>query len=341
MNPSNPAKFGVAFAAGLVVALAGVTVYVKTGALHMQPAAAVAAPAVQSNKQPETLNTNRPEEPAAAPTPVTVIPPVVVKPPATVIVAPTPPAHQTARGSRPHYPPHSLPESQSTIRVEVSQIKQPTDSMPPAYQPPVPVPAGQPIRMVNEEQPVSQPINQPTPPPQPHTVTLQGGTNLVVRLGETLSTDHNYSGDTFRATLDRPIILDGFVIAEKGSKVLGKIVGLDKAGKFEGTSNLQLVLTEINTTDGQRVRIQTGFVNRKGAANDGAAVAKVGGGAVLGAVIGALAGGGKGAAIGAGAGGAVGAGAAMAGKGQPAVISTETQLTFQLSAPTTITEHLN
>jgi hypothetical protein len=181
----------------------------------------------------------------------------------------------------------------------------------------------------------------PPPPPQPHTVTLQAGTNLIVRLGETISTEHNYSGDTFRATLDRPIVLDGFVIADKGSKVLGKIVAADKAGKFEGTANLQVTLTEISTTDGQRVRIETGFFNKKGPSNTKEEAAKIGGGAVLGAIIGAIAGGGKGAAIGAGAGGAAGTGAVALGKTKPAVIQSETQLTFQLTSPTTITEHLN
>jgi hypothetical protein len=354
MNPSNPAKFGVAFAAGLVVALAAVTVYVKTSGLHVQEAAAL-APAVAQNKQPESLNAGKMDEPVAAQTPKAIDPPVVAPisappPPAAAmhetVEAPTPATRHSAAAPRAHYPPYSSPESQSTIRVEVSQMKQPTQPVAGPIQPPIPAPAAQQIRTVNEEQPApAQSYNSPAPAapaaPQPHTVTIQTGTSLVVRLGETLSTDHNYSGDTFRATLDRPLILDGFVIADKGSKVLGKITGIDKAGKFEGTSNLQLALTEINTTDGQRVRIQTGFFDKKGAPNNGAGVAKVGGGAVLGAVIGALAGGGKGAAIGAGAGGAIGAGTAMAGKGRPAVIPTETKLTFQLSSPTTITERLN
>jgi len=366
MNPSNPAKFGFAFAAGLVVALAGVTVYVKTGGIHVQPAAAV-APAVPQNKQPETLNPGKVDDPAASTAAASSASQQPVNPPTAAVAVVPPPASATQQQQPPptsetakprstathltrtHYAPRSFPESQSTIRVEVSQLKQPTDPNSSPSQTPLPVPAGQPIRTVSEDQPPAPaPVynappayTAPAPPPQPHVVTLQAGTNLTVRLGETLSTDKNYSGDTFRATLDRPVILDGFVIADKGSKVLGKIAGLDKAGKFEGTSNLQLALTEINTTDGQRVHIQTAFVDRKGAPNNGAGAAKVGGGAVLGAVIGALAGGGKGAAIGAGAGGAIGAGTAMAGKGRPAVIQTETQLTFQLSSPTTITEHLN
>jgi hypothetical protein len=135
--------------------------------------------------------------------------------------------------------------------------------------------------------------------------------------------------------------MDGFVIAEKGSKVLGRVVGAGKAGKLEGTANLQLTLTEINTTDGQHVRVETGSVSKKGPSNAGQEAAKIGGGAVLGAIIGAIAGGGKGAAIGAGAGGAAGTGAVLLGRGKPAVIPNETQLTFQLSSPATITERFN
>jgi hypothetical protein len=215
---------------------------------------------------------------------------------------------------------------------------------------PAPTPSAAPaVRTVNElaQTPpqvapqYSAPVAAPPPPPQPHIVTLPAGTDVIVRLGETISTEHNYSGDTFRATLDRPIIVDGFVIADKGSRVLGKIVAADKAGKFEGTANLQLTITEIATTDGQHVRVETGFFNKKRPSNTKQEAAKIGGGAVLGAIIGALAGGGKGAAIGAGAGGAAGTGAVALGKTKPAVIQNETQLTFQLTSPTTITEHLN
>jgi hypothetical protein len=351
MNPSNPARVGIAFVAGIVVALASAVVYVKSSGLH--PHDAALTPAVQQAGPPESLNTAKVED--VTPTPA-------AKPPTAVAAeAPKPapaapadiPATAVRRIPRPRlvrssYPRHSsLPESQSTIRVEVSQM---TPSTIPALAPAA-IPAAPPlVRTVNEDQAqaVSQPANGarynapiPAPPPQPHTITLQPGTNLVVRMGETISTEHNYSGDTFRATLDNSIVIDGFVIAEKGSKVLGKVVGADKAGKLAGTANLQLTLTEINTTDGQRVRIETGSINKRGPSNAGQEAAKIGGGAVLGAIIGAIAGGGKGAAIGAGAGGAAGTGAVFLGKGKPAVIPNEALLTFQLASPATITERFN
>jgi hypothetical protein len=179
-------------------------------------------------------------------------------------------------------------------------------------------------------------VSDPPPPvaPVPHVVTLASGTNLVVRLAETVSTDRNYTGDTFRGTLDVPIILDGFIIADKGSKVLGKIASAQKA-------ELQLTVTEINTTDGQRVAVETSFFEKIAPARGREDAAKIGGGAALGAIIGAIAGGGKGAAIGAGVGGGAGTGAVLLGHGKPALLPAETRLTFQLSRPATITEKLN
>jgi hypothetical protein len=163
----------------------------------------------------------------------------------------------------------------------------------------------------------------------------------VIRLAEALSTDTNYTGDTFRATLESPLIVDGFIIADKGSKVLGKIANAQKAGRVQGVADLLLTVTEINTTDGQRVKVDTSTWDKKGPKSTGEDTAKIAGGAALGAVIGAIAGGGKGAAIGAGAGGAVGTGAVIATRGKHATLPIETRLTFRLANPVAITEKLN
>jgi hypothetical protein len=61
-------------------------------------------------------------------------------------------------------------------------------------------------------------------------------------------------------------------------------------------------------------------------------------GGAFGAVLGGILGGGKGAAIGAGAGGGVGAGDVLLTRGKPAVLPSETRITFRLDQPVTITE---
>jgi uncharacterized protein YcfJ len=100
-------------------------------------------------------------------------------------------------------------------------------------------------------------------------------------------------------------------------------------------------LTEINTTDGQRVDVHTDTYRNQAASGAKGDATKVGAGAVIGAVIGAMAGGGKGAAIGAGVGGAAGGGAVLATKGQDVRLTSETKLTFRLAQNVTLTEKLN
>ena len=175
----------------------------------------------------------------------------------------------------------------------------------------------------------------------PNTATINQGTLVTVRMGETLSVQKNLTGDTFFATLDHPLVAGGFVIAEKGARVEGKIVEVDKAGRISGTSRISLELTQVNTSDGQRLHLQTSTYSKEGAdRNRKTDAAKVGGGAILGAVIGAAAGGGKGAGVGAAAGGAAGAGAVLLSVGRNITIPVETKLSFRVEKPTVITERV-
>jgi hypothetical protein len=160
-------------------------------------------------------------------------------------------------------------------------------------------------------------------------------------MGETLSTERNKDGDAFVATLDQPLVVDGFVIAERGARVRGRVVQAVRSGKVEGLAKLSVQLTEINTSDGQRLKVETSPFERQASTTHKADAAKIGGGAALGAIIGAIAGGGKGAAIGAGAGGAAGAGTVMMTRGKPAEIPVETRVAFRLKNPVTLTEQLH
>ena len=203
-------------------------------------------------------------------------------------------------------------------------------------------PAPEPIAPV---QPAAQPVVEsaparvePPPPPPPVRVTVPAGTLLPVRLIETVSSDRNHSGDTFTATLDEPLVVDGFVIAEKGARVEGRIIETEQAGRVKGLSSIGLELTRLNTADGQHVEISTASFTKTGPQSRGEDAAKIGGAAAIGAAIGAIAGGGKGAAIGAGVGGAAGTGGVMATRGKPAVLPSETKISFRLNNPVTITE---
>jgi hypothetical protein len=93
-----------------------------------------------------------------------------------------------------------------------------------------------------------------------------------------------------------------------------------------------LRLTALETANGEWIDINTHTVVRQAPGSKGKDATKIGIGSGVGAAIGAIAGGGKGAAIGAGAGAGAGTGAVLATRGKPAVIPSETVLTFKVSA---------
>lgn len=218
----------------------------------------------------------------------------------------------------------------------------PASSSPTPVPVPVPVmnpPSAEPPRQVAQTRPATPPP-PPPPPPEPMKVTLKEGSVIAIRLGETLDTEKNSVGDTFSASLSEPIVIDGFVIAERGARVSGKIVDLEKAGRVKGVAVMQLALTEVTTADNQRIPIVTDAFLKKGPDTTKSDAAKVGVAAGIGAAIGAIAGRGKGAAIGAGAGGAAGTGAVLATRGKPAVLPAETLVRFKVAQAVTITEKL-
>jgi hypothetical protein len=180
--------------------------------------------------------------------------------------------------------------------------------------------------------------SQPAKPPAPRQVTLPAGTALKVRTTNTLSTKTVQSGETFVASLEEPIVDGTWVVAEKGSTVYGKIADADSGGRVKGVASLTVRLTELQTADGQRVAINTDTYGVQAKSSKKEDLKKVGIGAGIGAAIGAIAGGGSGAAKGAGVGAGAGTGVVLATRGEPAVIPSESVLTFSLNEPVSITQ---
>lgn len=204
-------------------------------------------------------------------------------------------------------------------------------NLPPASQPP-PADQGQyqpppPAR----DQGFSQ--QQQPPPPMPVSgIQIPSGTPITVRMIESVDSKVAHLGQTFRASVDEPVLVNGQTVIPRGADAVAKLVEDQQSGKFEGKTILTLALTDI-TINGQMIDTTTGNVSQASSSR-GARTAKVVGGATaLGAIIGALAGGGRGAAIGAASGAAVGGGAEVLTKGQQVKIPSETRLTFTLQQP--------
>jgi len=160
-------------------------------------------------------------------------------------------------------------------------------------------------------------------------VTIPAGTRISVRTVDGIDSTKNHPGDRFQASLEEPLMVDGNVIAAKGSDVYGRLAESKKSGKFTGRSQLQLELTGI-VVNGQTVPVVTEEYELTGKSRGASTAKRTIGGAAVGSIIGAIAGGGKGAAIGAAAGGGLGAGSEIITKGDQVKVPSETLLDFTL-----------
>jgi hypothetical protein len=180
------------------------------------------------------------------------------------------------------------------------------------------------------------PANSQQGPSVPPRLVIQRGAYMTVRTNQMLSSNQNLPGDAFTTTLEKPVVVDGLVVAQRGETVGGRVVEAKKAGRIKGVSHLTIELTSLTTVDGQQVPIQSQLISQEGPtsrARDAGAVTTTTG---LGAAVGAAANGGAGAAVGAGAGAIAGVIGVLATRGHPTVIYPESLLTFQLEAPVTV-----
>jgi hypothetical protein len=141
------------------------------------------------------------------------------------------------------------------------------------------------------------------------------GTNLKIRLENSLSSKDSRVGDTFTATALDPVRFNEATLR-------GHIGSIQKSGKIKGRTSMNLAFDSIELRDGRKGTLH-GYVTRVYGSDSGRAdeeggvesgsrgnqtLKRSGIGAAAGAIIGGIAGGGKGAAIGLVLGGAGGAG---------------------------------
>lgn len=172
--------------------------------------------------------------------------------------------------------------------------------------------------------------------PASSTVTIPAGTNMEIRLIDTIDSETAETGQTFSATLDNPIYVNNKIAVPSNADVTVKAIDIKSAGKFKGRSEMILEVTRI-AYNGKAYNVNSDRWQKYGASRGKNTAAKVGGGAALGAIIGGIAGGGKGAAIGAGVGAGAGTGVQAVTKGEQIELKPETLLNFTLEAPVTVT----
>jgi hypothetical protein len=168
------------------------------------------------------------------------------------------------------------------------------------------------------------------PPP-----TVPSGTDVEVRLADSIGSGISHSGDTFSATVARPIKVNGQVVIPEGADVTGRVVSARASGHLETPAELGIELTSVSI-GGQTYNLETSERAWHGRSHKGHDAKWIGGLAGGGALLGALVGHGKGAAIGAGVGAGAGTATAYATGKKNIYLPSETELRFILRKPLTI-----
>ncbi|HEV2021719.1 MAG TPA: BON domain-containing protein [Terriglobales bacterium] len=233
-----------------------------------------------------------------------------------------------AAASIPEAPPPAPPQSRPAVtRSSPSHSKVRPTEMASNDSPSSPAPA------------VIPPFTPPPPPDPipaaPEHVTIPAGTTVSVRMVDGLDSEVNQVGDTFRASLESPIMVEDRVVAPAGTEVQGRVTDVKSAGHFKGRSELTMQLVRLQM-NGKSYTLATSVWNAKGSSRGTRTAATIGGGSALGAIIGAIAGGGKGAAIGAAAGAGAGTGVQGITKGKPIKVQPEDVLQFRLANDVTV-----
>jgi hypothetical protein len=158
---------------------------------------------------------------------------------------------------------------------------------------------------------------------QEGSTSLPAGTPLHVRMVDELDTAKAQPGDSFRASLDKPVVVDGRTVASKNAPVQGKVIDVVSSGRLKRPASLTLKLTQVTLSNGRIASVETAPYTLDGKSHNLRNAVLIGGGAAAGAVLGGVAAGG----------GAGVATAYLTGK-QEIVVPSETEFQFATAGST-------
>ncbi len=326
-------KLALAFVGGVVVAACS---FIFLTPNQPKPVAPVSAPAVEAPAAEPVMVASAAEPQAESgpkSEPVPRSEPVRAKKPAPRKVHPNP---KPVQGDQPLAEAIPAPVVPEASPVPPAEPQKPIEA-PQAAEAPNPAPLPEKVELLKPDALERKRAKEER---TPQTATIPAGTVLHVRMNQSLSSETNENGDTFSGTLDQPLIVNGMVLAEKGSRVDGRVVDAVRSGRVKGLGKLSVRLTQLHTSDRQRVEILSDDFVRTAEASKRGDLTKIGVGAGIGAALGAIFGGGSGAAIGAATGSAAGAGGVLLSRGKPAQLDVESRIPFRLREAVTITENL-
>ena len=276
-------------------------------------------------------------QPASAPAPLAAAPP----PSAPTVAPPVVAEAEETKEVRPSEPPAR--PSQTTRREAATSVPvqkgTATVPAPTPVAPPTPPPAAPPV---STEPPVQVEPQRYVPDPPPATTTpstpeptfdeviVAKASVIGITLEQMLSTRTARVEDRVSGRVSRDVRVAGTIAIPEGSRLEGTVVVVEHGGKFRDRPRIGIRFSTVVLPDNTRIALSTDPIYREGESPAADATAKVGTGAVIGAVLGAVLGGKKGAILGGSAGAAGGAAAVARGEEPEVLLKTGTSLTVRL-----------
>ena len=180
----------------------------------------------------------------------------------------------------------------------------------------------------------SSPASDPAKP-QFREVTVPSGTSLSLKLTTAVASDTSKVEDLVRATVAKPIVVDGTTAVPAGAVAVGSVLEANQSGRVKGRASVVFRFNKL-TVGNDVHEIASARIAREAAATKTKDAEKVGIGAGAGALIGAVAGGKKGAGVGALIGGGAGTGVVVATRGDEVRLPAGAAVTTTLQEPLTV-----
>jgi hypothetical protein len=101
----------------------------------------------------------------------------------------------------------------------------------------------------------------------PSATKLPEGTPIPIRLQSALSSASSHAGDTFSATVDEPVAIDGETLIARGTPATGHVLEAKPSGGSLEPGYLRIVLVSLNV-GGRTVTIETSSIFAKGGSRE-------------------------------------------------------------------------
>lgn len=317
------------------------------GALAVFGIVAAGGGAYLANRHNDTAMQSMPLYPAPATSAVTetentiATAPAVAVQPAPFVAAERVPAPAPSRREdvvrRAPAPVRSAPPASQRARTSPNASN---GSSAPTYAPPTaPInpPVSAAIEPVENTTVERMPVVQEPPRKTFDELVIPADSVIGLQVENAVTTERAKVEDPVRARVTRDVRVRDQVAIPAGARAEGSVTLVERGGRLKEQARLGIRFHTLVLADGTRLPINTETIYREGESPARESAAKIGGGAVGGAVLGAIFGGKKGAIIGSTVGAAGGGVAVAASEPSAATLPAGSTVTVRMGSPATVT----